>query len=189
MTLAFVYIGVAIFLRINEVPDAEGFIISLTSAISMIWLYEILFHFSFWDSWNYGNPPYFLLKENTIFLNYGLISLSALTGYRFMKANRWFWLVLITMTVLWVFWITIGFPLFYSPQTLYDFAWPRLIINNPHALAFSLNSITKLLLGAAYVLLQLPSRQKLSETKKAVKRFLTERGILDDVRSSEVQPA
>ncbi len=183
MTFAFVYLGVAVFLRISGVPNAEAFVISLTSTVSMIWLYEILFHFSFWNSWNYGNPPYFLLKENTIFVNYGLISLTALAGYRYMKANRWFWLALITMIILWIFWITIGFPLYEFPQTLYDFAWPRLVIANPHALALPLNAITKTLLGTAYILLYMPSGQNLSDAKKGIKRFLTERGILDDAGS------
>lgn len=179
MTFAFVYLGIAVFLRINGVSAAESFIISLTSAVSMIWLYEILYHFSFWNSWNYGNPPYFLLNGNTLFLNYGIISLTALSGYKYMKTSRWFWLVLIAMTILWIFWITIGFPQYAFPQTLYVFAWPRIIIDNPHALAFPLNSITKVLLGAAYVLLYLPSRQKLSTAKDGIKRFLTKRGLLD----------
>ncbi len=179
MTFAFVYLGTAVFLRINGVSDAESFIISLTSAVSMAWLYEILYHFSFWNSWNYGNPPYFLLKGNTIFLNYGLIALTALSGHRYMKASRWFWLALIAMTILWIFWITIGFPQYEFPQTLYTFAWPRIIISNPYALAFPLNSLTKLLLGTAYVLLYLPSRQKLSVAKEGIKRFLIKRGILD----------
>ncbi|MGD0643505.1 MAG: hypothetical protein ABSA75_01210 [Candidatus Bathyarchaeia archaeon] len=179
MTFAFVYLGTAVFLRINDVSAAESFIISLTSAISMIWLYEILYHFSFWDSWNYGNPPFLLLKGNTIFLNYGLISLSALSGYKYMKTSKWFWLVLIGMTVLWIFWITIGFPQYEFPQTLYNFAWPRILIDNPHVLSFPLNSITKALLGAAYVLLYLPSKQKFSVTKAGIKSFLIRRGFLD----------
>jgi len=179
MTFAFVYVGIAVFLRINGVSAAESFIISLTSAISMVWLYEILYHFSFWDSWNYGKPPYFLLNGNTIFLNYAIISLTALSGYKYIKANKWFWLALITMAILWIFWITIGFPQYSFPQTLYVSAWPRIIIGNPHALAFPLNSLTQLLLGTAYVLLYLPSRQKLSVAKDGIKRFLIKRGFLD----------
>ena len=179
MTFAFVYLGIAIFLRINGVSAAESFIISLTSAVSMVWLYEILYHFSFWNSWNFGNPPYFLLKGNTIFLNYALISLTVLSGYRYMKTNRLFWLALIAMTILWIFWITIGFPQYEFPNTLYAFAWPRIIINNPNAFAFPLTSITKLLLGTAYVLFYLPSKQKLSVAKEGIKRFLIKRGFLD----------
>jgi hypothetical protein len=179
MTFAFVYLAVAVFLRINGLSAAEGFIISLTSTISMVWLYEILYHFSFWNSWNYGKPPYLFLNGNTIFLNYALISLTALSGYKYMKTNRWFSLSLVAMTILWIFWITIGFPQYAFPQTLYIFAWPRIIIANPHALAFPLNSITKLLLGTAYVLLYLPSRQKLSMAKDGIKRFLIKRGFLD----------
>jgi len=179
MTFALVYLGVSIFLRMNGVPPAEIFIISITSLISMIWLYEILFHFSFRDSWNYGKPPYFLQNVNTIFFSYGLISLSALSGYKYMKANRWFWFVLMITAVLWIFWITIGFPQFEFPQALYDFAWPKIVINNPQALSFPLYSITKLLLGILYVLLYLPSRREFSEAKKYVKHFLVERGFLD----------
>ena len=179
MIFAFVYLGIAVFLSINGVSAAESFIISLTSAVSMVWLYEVFYHFSFWNSWNYGHPPYFFLNGNVLFLNYAIISLAALSGYKYMKTSRWFWLVLIAMTILWIFWITIGFPQYAFPQTLYVFAWPRIIINNPHALAFPLNSITKLLLGTAYVLFYLPSRQKLSMAKDGVKRFLIKRGFLD----------
>ena len=179
MTFAFVYLGIAVFLRITGVSAAESFIICLTSAVSMLWLYEFIYHFSFWNSWNYGKPPYLLLNGNTIFLNYGLVSLTALSGYRYMKAGKWFWLALIATTVLWIFWITIGFPQYEFPQTLYTFAWPRVIISNPHALAFPLNAITKLLLSTAYVLLYLPSRQKLSAAKEGIRSFLRKRGILD----------
>ena len=179
MTFAFVYLGIAIFLRINRVSSAKSFIISLTSTISMFLLYEILYHFSFWNSSNYGRPPYLFLSGNTLFLGYAIISLTALSGYKYMKTNRWFWLVLIAMTILWIFWITIGFPQYAFPQTLYIFAWPRLVIDNPHALAFPLTSITELLLGTAYVLLYLPSRQKLSMAKDGIKRFLIKRGFLD----------
>ena len=179
ITFAFVYLGTTIFLRINSVSSAESFVISIASAVSMVWLYEVLYHFSFFNSWNYGKPPYFLLNGNAIFLNYALIALTALSGYKYMKTNKWFWLALIAMTVLWIFWITIGFPQYEFPQTLYVFAWPRIIINNPHAWAFSLNSITKILLGSAYVLLYLPSRQKLSGAREGIKRFLIKRGFLD----------
>ena len=179
MTLAFVYLGIAVFLRINGVSAAWSFLISFTSAISMFVLYEILYHFSFWNSWNYGKPPYLFLSGNILFLGYVIISLTALSGYKHMKANRWFWLALIIMTILWIFWITIGFPQYAFPQTLYVFAWPRIIVNNPHALAFPLYSITKLLLGTAYVLLYLPSRQRFSMAKDGIKRFLIKRGFLD----------
>ena len=179
MTFAFVYLAIAVFLRISDVSADESFIICLTSAISMAWLYEFLYHFSFWNSWNYGKTPYFFLYGNTLFLNYALIALTALSGYRYMKANRWFWLALITMAILWIFWITIGFPQYAFPQKLYLFAWPRIVISNPYALAFPLNAITKLLLGMTYVLLYLPSRQKLSMAKDSIKRFLIKRGFLD----------
>jgi hypothetical protein len=96
-----------------------------------------------------------------------------------MKTNRLFWLALIAMTILWIFWITIGFPQYEFPNTLYAFAWPRIIINNPNAFAFPLTSITKLLLGTAYVLFYLPSKQKLSVAKEGIKRFLIKRGFLD----------
>lgn len=178
MTFAFVYLGTAVFLRITGVSVVESFIISLTSTISMVWLYEIFYHFSFWDSWNYGKPPYLFLKENVMFLNYGLISLSALSGYKYIRINRWFWLILLAMAVLWIFWITIGFPQYEFPQTLFDFAWPRLSIDNPHAWSFPLNSITEVLLGAAYVFLYLPSEQNFFVAKEGLKRFLVRRGFL-----------
>jgi hypothetical protein len=179
ITFAFVYLGTAIFLRINGVSPAESFIISLTSTVSMIWLYQILYHFSFWDSWNYGKPPYLFLNGNTIFLNYGVISLTALSGYRYMKTNRWFWFVLVAIAVLWIFWITIGFPQYEFPKTLYAFAWPRIIMTNPYVYAFPLNAVTMFLLGTAYVLLYLPSRQKLALAKEGIKEFLIKRGFLD----------
>jgi len=179
MTFAFVYFGTAVFLRINDASATESFIISLTSAVSMIWLFEVLYHFSFWNSWNYGTPPYFFLNANTIFLNYAIISLTALSGYRYMKTNKWFWLTLIATAIFWIFWITIGFPQYSFPHTLYVFAWPRIIMDNPHALAFPLYSTTMFLLGTAYVLLYLPSKQKLSLAKAGIKRFLIKRGFLD----------
>lgn len=179
MAVAFVYLVIALFLFINGVSNAESFIICLTSTISTIWLYEILYHFSFWNSWNYGKPPYFFLSENVIFLNYGLIVLSALSGYRCAKTSRWFWLTILSLGALWIFWITIGFPQYEFPQKIYDFAWPRILINNPDSLSLPLNIATKFLLGAAYVLLYLPSNQNFSKTKEDLKRFLIERGFLE----------
>jgi hypothetical protein len=173
-----VYFGTAIFLRIRNVSAAESFVISLTSMISMIWLYEILYHFSFWDSWNYGTPPFFLLKENIIFLNYGLISLSALSGYKHIKITKWLWLVLLTGAILWIFWITIGFPQYEFPQQLFNFAWPRIPIDDPYALAFPLNSLTKFLLGLTYVCLYLPNKQEFSLSVQSVRKFLIKRGFL-----------
>ena len=178
MTFASVYLGVAAFLKIRGIPIAESFVISLTSTISMIWFYEILYHFSFWDSWNYGTPPYFFLKMNINFLDYGLIALSALSGYKYMKSNKWFWLILLTTAALWIFWIMIGFPQLIFPKELYNFFLPRIIIDNPHALAYPLNAITKFLLGAAYVLLYLPNRQQFSDTKEYFRRFLSKRNFL-----------
>lgn len=178
MTFAFVYFGTAFFLRIRNISAAESFVISLTSTISMIWLYEILYHFSFWDSWNYGIPPFFLLKENIIFLNYALISLSALSGYKQIKMTKWLSLVLIMGTILWIFWVAIGFPQYELPQQLFTFAWPIMPIKNPHTLAFPLYSLTKFLLGLAYVCLYLPSKQEFSLTMQGVKKFLTKRGFL-----------
>ena len=180
ITFGTVYVGVEIFLRISGVSVAERFIISLTSMVSMIWLYEILYHFSYWNSWNYGVFLYFLLESNNIFLIYGLVSLTALSGYKYMKLNRWFWIVLLTMASFWVFWITIGFPQFEFPNVLFDSALPRLVIDNPHAFSFPLNAITKLLLGLAYVLLYLPNREKLAEAKVNLRNYLIQRGVLDD---------
>ena len=187
ITFGTVYLGVAIFLRINGVSVAERFIISLTSTISMIWLYEILYHFSYWNSWNYGIPPYFLLKSNTIFLFYGLIALTALSGYKYMKVNRWFWIVFLAMASVWIFWITMGFPQFESPNVLFESPLPRLIIDNPHVFAFPLYAVTKFLLGLAYVLLYLPSREKLAEAKVDLRNFLIQRGVVDDGSPSEYE--
>ena len=178
ITFALVYLGTAVFLRMKGVSVAESFIISLTSTVSMIWLYEILYHFSFWDSWSYGKPPYFFLKQNVNFLSYGLISLTALSGYKYAKTGWWYWFLPISMAFLWIFWITIGFPQIETPKVLYNFAWSRIAIANPDALAYPLNSITKFLLGLSYILIYLPSKQQLSIAKQNVKHFLVERGFL-----------
>jgi len=92
------------------------------------------------------------------------------------------------MVALWIFWIMIGFPQLEFPQKLYDFALPRIVIDNPHALAFPINSITKLLLGGAYVLLYLPSRQKFSEAKKEFREFVARNGFLDNDKFTETRP-
>jgi hypothetical protein len=109
---------------------------------------------------------------NVNFIDYGLISLGALSGYKYVKASKWFWIVVLILSCLWIFWIMIGFPQLLFPKELYNFFLPRIVIDNPHALAYPINAITKFLLGAAYVLLYLPSRQKFSETKEFFKRFL-----------------
>ena len=187
ITFGVVYLGVAIFLRISKVPIVERFLISLTSLVSMIWLYEILYHFSFWDSWNYGAYPYFLIKSNVMFLYYGLVALTALSGYKYLKLNKWFWIVLLAMAGIFVFWIAIGFPQYESPNVLYDSALPRLVIDNPYVFALPLNVLTKLILGFAYILLYLPSRKNFSEARVSLRNFLIQRGILDYERSSSTK--
>jgi hypothetical protein len=179
ITMALVYLGVAVFLQMRHISLPECFVVSLTSLVSMIWLYEILYHFSFGNSWNYGNPPFLFLKENAIFINYALIAATAFAGYRYMKHSIWLWLTLLATVCIWIFWITIGFPQFEFPGKLYDFAWPRLVIANSDAWALPLNVVTKLLLGLVYILVYLPSRLEFSNAKKSIHRVLVERGVLD----------
>ena len=88
--------------------------------------------------------------------------------------------MLLAVASLWVFWIAIGFPQFEYPNVLFDSALPRIVVDNPHVLAFPLNAITKFLLGLAYILLYLPSRKKLTEAKVNLRNFLIQRGVLDD---------
>jgi hypothetical protein len=179
ITMALVYLGVAVFLQMRHVPLSESFVVSLTSLVSMIWLYEIFYHFSFWNSWNYGSTPFLFLKENAIFINYGLIAATAFAGYRYMKHSIWLWVSFLVMACIWIFWITIGFPQFEFPGKLYNFAWSRLVIDNPDAWALPLNVVTKLLLGLTYILVYLPSKLEFSNAKKSVHRVLVERGVLD----------
>ncbi len=179
ITFALVYLGIAIFLQIRHVSLAESFVISLTSMVSMIWLYEILYHFSFWVSWNYGKPPFLLLKENAIFLNYALIAATAFAGYKYMKKSIWLLLSFLVMASAWVFWIAIGFPQFEFPGILYDFPWQRLVINNPDAWALPLNLLTKFFLGLTYILLYLPSKLEFINAKKDIHRKFVDRGILE----------
>ena len=105
MAFALVYLGTAVFLRISGVSAAESFIISLTSAINGLALRNSL-SFLILGCLELRKAPYFLLNGNAIFLNYGIISLTALSGYKYLKANKWFWLAVIAMTTIWLFWIT-----------------------------------------------------------------------------------
>ena len=190
ITFAFVYLGVAVFLQMRRVSLPESLVISLTSMVSMIWLYEILYHFSFWNSWSYGKQPFLFLKENAIFINYGLIAATAIAGYRYLKPNRWLWLSVLVMACLWIFWIMIGFPQFEFPGRLYDYPWSRLGIDNPDGWALPLNVAVKLLLGLAYVLAYLPSRLEFSNAAKGIHQVLVERGFLDSdtVRAQDSYP-
>ena len=184
ITFALVYLGVAFFLHLRHISPPEGFVVSLTSLVSMIWLYEILYHFSFWNYWNYGKPPFLFLNENAIFITYGLIAATALAGYRYMKFSRWLWLSLLVMVCIWIFWITIGFPQFEYPGKLYDFAWPRLVIDNPDAWALPLNLVTKLLLGLAYILVYFPSKLEFSNAEKGFLEYLYKGRVLRVTHSS-----
>jgi len=153
-----VYLAISYFLR-RQTSEPNVCIIALTNTLSMIWLYEIFYHFSFWIYWNYSQPPYVFIPENYMQINYALIALTAFSGYRYARISRLTIAFGVTLSFLWLFWVLIGFPQFHTSE-LYPWGTPQIRLANPLDLAYPLNALTKVFLALTYISLYIPKERE-----------------------------
>lgn len=145
-----VFVGVAVQLARKNVPDLETFSIALATTLSAIWLYELIYHYSFVSYFNYFHYPFFQFSDASTLLVDGALSLLVIVGHKHvrLKGNYFFWSFILIFGILYVTWLLIGFPQ-YVDRT---FQLPRLIeVPDPFVAAFLLNRISKLSLCISWV--------------------------------------
>ncbi len=148
-----VFLGVGILLARRHVPDVETFSIALATTISVIWLYEFIYHYSFISYFNYFRYPYFDFNDTNTLLLEGAASLLVLVGYKYIKVkgNYYFGLSILVFSVLYASWLLIGFP-----QYDETFQLPRFIhASDPFFVGSLLNRLSKLFLCLSWVSLYL----------------------------------
>lgn len=138
-----------ILVRRHGVDDVRAFVTSLSTTLSAIWFYELVYHYSFPVYWNYFRPPYFDLSDfRTLFMNTSL-SLLILVGRDFIKVrgNVLFIAFMSLFAATYGLWIAIGFT--HPDGSSYT---PVLIeVENPELVGFVLNRLSKALHIAAWV--------------------------------------
>ena len=147
-----VFLGVAVQLARKGVPDLETFSVALASTISAIWLYELIYHYSFIGYFNFFRYPFFQFSDASSLLMDGALSLLILVGYKYIhvKRNYAFWGLFLVFLTLYGSWFLLGFPQ-YTDRT---FKLEQLIyVQDPFAAAFMLDRFSKLFLCVAWVFL------------------------------------
>jgi hypothetical protein len=147
-----VFVGVAVQLARRSVSDLETFSIALATTLSAIWLYELIYHYSFIGYFNFFHYPFFQFSDASTLLVDGALALLVIVGHKYarVKGNYFFWLFILIFGILYATWLLIGFPQ-YVDRT---FQLPRLIeVDDPFAAAFLLNRFSKLSLCVSWVFL------------------------------------
>jgi hypothetical protein len=154
-SFSIVFLGTALLLRRRGVSDGKVFIISLTTMVSMIWMYELFYFLGFRADWSLGNET--SIASYQVLLSHILWISPALVGLRYMRLSVPFAICSISFIVVFLIWVMIGYPQILSPGQLYPFDGVVLIqVSNPSSWALFLNEITKYLLAASYFSVFLP---------------------------------
>ena len=144
-----VYLGAGILLAKREVPDVETFSIALATTLSAIWLYELIYHYSFPVYFNYFKFPFFDFNDTNTLLLEGATSLLVLVGYKYfrVKGNYYFWGLVSLFCILYGIWILMGFT-----QTSGTSYLPQYIhVNDPVLVGYILNRSSKLVLCLSWI--------------------------------------
>jgi len=147
------FIGTAIVVKRRGLSDMDAFLVSLTSMVSMIWMYEIFYHFGFYADWEFGKQAQALqvANYNQPVITDFLIASVGLVGLRYMHAGRWFILSFGALIVTFVVWVMMGYPQVTTPGSLYPFGTILIHVPDPQSWAYPLNIMTKYLLATTYV--------------------------------------
>lgn len=111
------------FLRKQKVKLIESFCLSLAAMVSGIWLYEVVYHFSFPDTLTIKNIVNGLLtfNFNTTHNIYPLLwsiimVVLPFTGIKYMKPNWIFGGVFVFSVASFLFWVLVGYPNLFNPE-------------------------------------------------------------------------
>jgi hypothetical protein len=152
---AAVFLATGLLMRRRGLAYMEAFLVALTAMVSMIWMYEIWYHFGFYADWEFGKQ-----SQGLVIANYNqpvvidvLLASVGLVGLKYMRAGAYFWASFAAFVVAFLFWVAIGYPQVTSPGSLFPFGSLLIKVPDPAAWAWPLNALTKYLLAACYVAL------------------------------------
>ena len=148
-----VFLGVAVLLARRRVSDVETFSVALATTFSVIWLYELIYHYSFISYFNYFHYPFFDFNDANTLLLESAASLLVLVGYKYIRVrgNYYLGVLILAFAAIYASWLLIGFPQFDGTFNL-----PRFIhVDNPAFVGYLLNRVSKLLLCLSWVSLYL----------------------------------
>lgn len=146
-----VFIFTAVLLMSRGLRDVEAFSIALSTTISAIWLYELIYHYSFPIYFNYFKYPYFDFKDFRTLFNHGGLAALILVGYRHIKVkkNYYFITAFLSFSTTYALWLLTGF--YHLDGKTYLPA--IIIVNDPVSFGFFMNRLSKLLLCVAWIML------------------------------------
>lgn len=160
---AAVFLGTAYLVRRRGLAYMDSFLVALTTMVSMIWMYEIWYHFGFYVDWEFGKQ-----SQNLVVANYNqpviidfILAAVGLVGLKYMHAGPYFGASFAAFVVAFVAWVLIGYPQLTSPGSLFPFGSFLIRVPDPGAWAYPLNALTKYLLAASYVSLFVGRRDEL----------------------------
>ena len=150
--LSLTYVVISLVLTRRGVVDLDVFIVSFTSVISLMYFYELIYHYSFPVYLNYFRPPFIDLSDLRTGVTLGISAILIVVGHKYLRirGNYPFLISVLIFVGLWIFWLGIGFPQKFSEELFF----PRFLpIDNAQSFAWSLNILTKIVLAVSYLLL------------------------------------
>jgi hypothetical protein len=147
------FIGTGILARRRGLSYMDAFLVSLTTMVSMIWMYEIFYHFGFYADWAFQSQVKTLVVANynqPVITDF-LLAAVGLVGLRYMHAGRAFLVSFGAFLGALVAWVVIGYPQVATPGTLYPFGNVLVHVSDPDSWAYPLNILTKYLLAFTYI--------------------------------------
>jgi hypothetical protein len=148
-----VFILTAILVRRRGLGYMDSFLLGLTTMVSMIWMYEIFYHFGFYADWEFGNQA-----ESAVIANYNqpvivdvLLASVGLVGLKHMHAGLPFVASFGAFLTALVVWVIIGYPQVATPGAVYPFGAILIHVPDLGFWAYALNIMTKYLLAFTYV--------------------------------------
>jgi len=141
--------------RSPTVSNLDLFRICLCTTLSVIWTYELIYHYSFLRYWN----PIAADDLRILFLDVSLSSL-LVVGHKHIsiRQNYLFLATIVAFTVTYGLWLAIGFPNFPTLSTRGLYLLKLLYVEDPFTLGYILNSLSRLILCIAWITLYAPAR-------------------------------
>ena len=148
-----VFILTAIAVRRRGAGYMDAFLLALTTMVSMIWMYEIFYHFGFYADWEFGSQA-----ESSVIANYNqpviidvLLASVGLVGLKYMHLGLPFIASFGAFLAALVLWVAIGYPQVATPGAVYPFGAILIHVSDLGFWAYAFNILTKYLLAFTYV--------------------------------------
>lgn len=157
ITFAFQYVTTSILLKARGLPDLEVMGVSLAMLVSSMWLYELIYHYSFPVYFNYFSYPFDFNDLYTPIFAGGLALLLVVAHQHLkIRGNRLFYASAGLFVILWAIWLAIGFPQYFEQRT---YITPLIQLEDAVDYSFPFNAATKASLSITYISLLAPTQK------------------------------